>query len=350
MHLELKQVRKVFGQVPAIQEISFGVAKGEFFTLLGPSGSGKSTILRLIAGFELPDAGEILLEGKVLGDTPPYRRPVNTVFQQFALFPHLTVFDNVAFGLRMQRLGQPEIRRRAEEALQMVQMVGASARQPHQLSGGEQQRVALARALVNRPELLLLDEPLGSLDVKLRHQMQAELKTLQYQLGITFLYVTHDQQEALALSDRVAVMDRGRILQVGTPREIYERPSTRFVAEFVGRASFLAGRVGSRGDRFAEVIVDGVPPQRVPVPVAPPVGSRVWLLLRPEWVRLSTDGHGLPGRLIQMLYHGGETLCTIRLETGLEILAKSSVAGHLLGDEVHVTWDPSHHHLVSDSV
>lgn len=350
MHLELRQVRKTFGQVPAVQEISFGVAKGEFFTLLGPSGSGKSSVLRLIAGFELPDAGEILLEGHVLGETPPYRRPVNTVFQQFALFPHLTVFDNVAFGLRMQRLPHPEIHRRVEEALQMVQMLVAATRQPHQLSGGEQQRVALARALVNRPELLLLDEPLGSLDVKLRHQMQAELKTLQHQVGITFVYVTHDQQEALALSDRLAVMDRGRILQVGTPREVYEQPCTRFVAEFAGRANFLAGQVRSMGDGCAEVIVDGIPPQRVPVPGAPPVGSRVWLLLRPEWVKLNTDGHGLPGRVIQVLYHGGETLCAIRLQTGPEVLAKSSFAGHLVGDEIHVSWDPTHQHLLPDSM
>ena len=350
MHLELKHIRKTFGQVPAIQEISFGVGRGEFFTLLGPSGSGKSTILRLIAGFELPDAGEILLEGKVLGATPPYRRPVNTVFQQFALFPHLNVFDNVAFGLRMQRLPHPEVRRRVEEALEMVHMVAAANRQPHQLSGGEQQRVSLARALVNRPELLLLDEPLGSLDVKLRHQMQAELKTLQHQIGITFLYVTHDQQEALALSDRVAVIDRGQVQQVGMPREIYECPRTRFVAEFVGRASFLTGQVRSTGVGFVEVDVDGLSRQRVPIRDAPPVGSRVCLLLRPEWVKLSTDGDGFPGRVIQVLYQGGESLCTVRLGTGVEIVAKSPFAAPPLGGEVRISWDPAHHHLLLDPV
>lgn len=348
MHLELTQVRKAFGQVPAIQEVSFGVESGEFFTLLGPSGSGKSTVLRLIAGFELPDAGEILLKGEALGTTPPYRRPVNTVFQHYALFPHLSVFENVAFGLRMQRLAHPEIRRRVEEALTMVQMGAAAARQPHQLSGGEQQRVALARALVNRPEILLLDEPLGALDLKLRHQMQAELKSLQHQIGITFLYVTHDQHEAFALSDRVAVMDRGRILQVGTPREIYERPGTRFVAEFVGRVSFLSGQVQPAGEGFVEVIVDGVPPQRVPQSAAAPVGSRVLLLLRPEWVRLERDGQGLPGRVIRVVYQGGETLCTVRLETDLEVVARSPFSGHRIGEEVRVSWDPAHHHLLPE--
>lgn len=347
MHLELTQVRKTFGQVPAIHEVSFGVERGEFFTLLGPSGSGKSTILRLIAGFELPDSGEIFLKGAGLGTTPPYRRPVNTVFQHYALFPHLSVFENVAFGLRMQRLSASEIRRRVEDALGMVQMDAAAARQPHQLSGGEQQRVALARALVNRPELLLLDEPLGSLDLKLRQQMQAELKSLQHQIGITFLYVTHDQQEALALSDRVAVMDRGRILQVGTPREIYERPSSRFVAEFVGQVTFLSGYVRSAGEGFVEVIVNGVPLQRVPASASVAVGSRVLLLLRPEWVRLDRDGDGLPGRVVRVLYHGGETLCTIRLETDLEVMARST-SGHSIGEEVRVSWDPAHQHLLPE--
>ncbi|MFQ5881251.1 MAG: ABC transporter ATP-binding protein [Candidatus Methylomirabilales bacterium] len=345
MHLEVRQVRKAFGQVTAIQEVSFGVEKGEFFTLLGPSGSGKSTILRLIAGLELPDAGEILLKGEVLGKTPPYRRPVNTVFQQYALFPHLTVFDNVAFGLRMQGLHSPEIRRLVEEAFEMVHMRGTGPRRPYHLSGGEQQRVALARALVNRPELLLLDEPLGSLDFKLRHQMQTELKSLQHRVGITFLYVTHDQEEAFALSDRVAVMDRGRILQVGTPRDIYERPQNRFVAEFVGRANFLPGRIRSSGEGFVEVTVDGIPPQRVPVVEAPPVGSRICLLLRPEWVKLDSDAHGLPGRIIRVLYQGADALCTVRLETGLEILVRSPFTGHRIGEGVRIRWDPARHHL-----
>ena len=348
MHLELRQVRKSFDQVPAVQEVSFGVERGEFFTLLGPSGSGKSTILRLIAGFELPDGGEILLKGEALGRTPPYRRPVNTVFQQYALFPHLTVVDNVAFGLRMQRLPREEIHSRVEEVLQMVQMIAAGARKPHQLSGGEQQRVALARALVNRPELLLLDEPLGSLDVKLRHQMQSELKMLQHRVGVTFLYVTHDQEEALALSDRVAVMDRGRILQVGTPREIYERPSTRFVAEFVGRANFLSGRIRSAREGFVEVIVDGVPPQHVPVKVTPPIGCGVSLLLRPEWVKLEKDGDGLPGRVTRALYQGGETICTVCLETGVEVVARSPFTGHQIGEEVRISWDPARHHLLPE--
>ncbi len=350
MHLELKQVRKTFGQVPAIQEVSFGVKHGEFFTLLGPSGSGKSTILRLIAGFELPDTGAVLLKGKELGKTPPHRRPVNTVFQQYALFPHLSVFNNVAFGLRMQRLPHPDVRRRVEEALAMVEMGAAANRQPHQLSGGEQQRVALARALVNRPELLLLDEPLGSLDLKLRQQMQAELKSLQHQMGITFLYVTHDQHEALALSNRVAVINRGAIQQVGSPRAIYERPSTRFVAEFVGRASFLSGRVHAAEGGFVEVMIDGVPPQRIPASAAPPVGSRVLLLLRPEWVRLTKDGRGLSGRVTRVLYQGGETLCTVRLDTDVEVVGRSAVSSHEIGEEVRISWDVSQHHLLPEHV
>lgn len=348
MHLELKQIRKTFGQVPAIQDVSLAVEHGEFFTLLGPSGSGKSTILRLIAGFELPDAGEILLKGKVLGNTPPYRRPVNTVFQHYALFPHLSVFDNVAFGLRMQRLSHPEVQSRVDEALAMVRIDAAARRQPHQLSGGEQQRVALARALVNRPELLLLDEPLGSLDLKLRHQMQAELKSLQHELGITFLYVTHDQQEALALSDRVAVIDHGAIQQVGSSREIYERPWTRFVAEFVGRASFLSGRVHAAEAGFVDVIVDGIPPQRMPASSAPPVGSRVLLLLRPEWVRLSKDDRGLSGRVTRVLYQGGETLCTVRLDTDVEVVGRSPLNSHQIGEEVRIHWDPAAHHLLPE--
>ena len=215
--VELKEVSKHFGPVVAVDDVSLSIRDGEFFSLLGPSGCGKTTTLRLIAGFELPTEGDVYIDGHLQGETPPYRRPVNTVFQSYALFPHMTVFQNVAFGLEMQKVAKEEIRQRVLEALEMVQLPGMENRKPAQLSGGQQQRIALARALVNRPKVLLLDEPLGALDLKLRKAMQLELKALQHRVGITFIYVTHDQEEALTMSDRIAVMNRGRVLQTGTP-------------------------------------------------------------------------------------------------------------------------------------
>jgi len=229
--VELKEVSKHFGLVVAVDGISLFIRDGEFFSLLGPSGCGKTTTLRLIAGFELLTAGEVYIGGRLQGETPPYRRPVNTVFQNYALFPHMSVFGNVAFGLEMQKVRKEEIRQRVLEALEMVRLPGIENRKPGQLSGGQQQRVALARALVNRPKVLLLDEPLGALDLKLRKAMQLELKALQHRVGITFIYVTHDQEEALTMSDRIAVMNQGRVLQVDTAEEIYERPADRFVAD-----------------------------------------------------------------------------------------------------------------------
>jgi len=249
--------RRADQRVRAVDGVSLDIAEGEFFALLGPSGCGKTTTLRLIAGFEQPDEGEVLLRGRSMRGVPPFHRPVNTVFQDFALFPHMTVMQNVMFGLRMARVPAQEARRRAQEALELVRLPHVGDRRPHMLSGGQRQRVAVARALVNRPAVLLLDEPLGALDLKLRKAMQFELKTLQQQVGITFVYVTHDQEEALTMADRIAVMSDGKVLQVGAPDDIYERPTSRFVADFIGETNFLDGRIKALDGRLAAVETRG---------------------------------------------------------------------------------------------
>ena len=254
--VELRDVVKLYGEVAAVDHVTMSIRHNEFFSLLGPSGCGKTTSLRMIAGFERPTSGEIVIDSKVMGATPPFRRNVNTVFQSYALFPHMTVEQNVAFGLQMKGVSRDEIRRRTAEALELVRLPSLAQRYPKQMSGGQQQRVALARALVNRPKVLLLDEPLGALDLKLRKEMQIELKTLQHQVGITFIYVTHDQEEALTMSDRIAIMSHGKALQVGSPLEIYERPNCRFVADFIGETNFLDGKVTAVNGDFATVEVD----------------------------------------------------------------------------------------------
>src|SRR5438094_5172728 len=239
--VRLTGVRRMYGQLAAVAGVDLEVAEGEFFTMLGPSGSGKTTLLRLIAGFERPDAGSVELAGVDVTREPPYARNVNTVFQDYALFPHMDVLENVEYGLRVARVAKAERRRRAEAALDMVRLAGLGGRKPVQLSGGQRQRVALARAIVNEPEVLLLDEPLGALDLKLRQEMQIELKRIQKEVGITFIYVTHDQEEALTMSDRVAVMSNGQIEQIGPPVDVYERPANEFVAGFIGISNVLAG-------------------------------------------------------------------------------------------------------------
>ncbi|MFN8568064.1 MAG: spermidine/putrescine ABC transporter ATP-binding protein [Kouleothrix sp.] len=243
--IEMRDVVKRFGEVNAVDHVSMEIRDGEFFSMLGPSGCGKTTSLRMIAGFEYPTSGDIFLNGVPIGNTPPFRRNVNTVFQSYALFPHMSVAENVAFGLEMKKVPRAEIAKRVDEALDMVRLGGFGARRPRQLSGGQQQRVALARALVNRPDVLLLDEPLGALDLKLRKEMQLELKGPARRVGITFIFVTHDQEEALTMSDRIAVMSAGKVLQFGTPTEIYERPNCRFVADFIGESNFVRGRVAA---------------------------------------------------------------------------------------------------------
>ena len=310
----------------AVDGLDLTVVPGEFLTLLGASGSGKTTTLRMIAGFEHPDAGEILMEGAPITGLPPYRRALNTVFQQYALFPHLTVAENVGYGLRMKRVPAPEITTRVAEALDMVQLAALGGRRPRQLSGGQQQRVALARALVNRPRVLLLDEPLGALDLKLRKEMQLELRHLNRQLGITFLYVTHDQEEALTMSDRIALMRGGRIAQLDTPRAMYERPASRYVADFLGETNLLAGGA-------------------VDLP------ADAWLAVRPEHV---VPTEGLEARLAVTVREAVFTGALTRLHTTLadgQPLVLHWPAGRPLpeaGSALGVTWAPERATVVRD--
>ncbi|OGV83578.1 MAG: hypothetical protein A3K19_09770 [Lentisphaerae bacterium RIFOXYB12_FULL_65_16] len=319
--LELINVTRKYGDVVAVNDVSLTVAKGEFFCLLGSSGCGKTTILRMVAGFEKRTSGQIILNGRDMGDDPPYCRDVNTVFQNYALFPHMTVFENVAYGLRIRKCNTAEIGTRVMEALGQVRLSGFEERRPDQLSGGQQQRVALARALVNRPSILLLDEPLSALDKKIAEQTRLELTELQRRVGITFIYVTHNQTEALALADRVAVMHNGVIEQCGPPGEIYEHPKTRFVADFIGSMNFLDGQVTTATDRGCrlrlaerwDVEIDKASP------VAP--GNRVLYCLRPEQLRLSLlpardFENSVPGVLRRKVFEGDATLYLLELANG----------------------------------
>jgi spermidine/putrescine ABC transporter ATP-binding subunit len=344
-HLRVAGLRKVYGDTQAVRGIDLEVAQGEFLTLLGPSGCGKTTTLRLVAGFETPDSGRIELHGTDITRHPPHRRPVNTVFQHYALFPHMSVGENVAFGLRMRGVAAEERRRRVEEALAAVALRGLERRRPRELSGGQQQRVALARALVNRPEILLLDEPLGALDLKLRRQMQVELKSLHREVGITFVYVTHDQEEALAMSDRVAVMRSGRIEQIGAPQEIYERPRSRFVADFIGDTNLLEGVAsGRRGDllevRAADVL------WRVRGDAA--AGSRVALSIRPERWRCADAGgdafNTVEGTVIESVYSGSSARQVVALSSGTQVVVAKpgSAESEPPGALVRLRVDPDH--------
>jgi spermidine/putrescine ABC transporter ATP-binding subunit len=314
--VEVRAITKRFGDVTAVDAVSFEVRGGEFFSLLGPSGCGKTTTLRAIGGFEPVDAGEILIDGRPMGRLPPNRRETNMVFQRLALFPHYTVHDNVAFGLRMKRRPEREVRERVGDALALVQMGGLAARRITELSGGQQQRVALARALVNQPRVLLLDEPLSALDLKLRLQLQEELKRLQRELGTTFIYVTHDQGEALAMSDRIGVMEAGRLDQVGAPMEIYERPSTRFVANFIGDANLIDGVTESvEGD--AVVVRAGALRVRARRLGWERAGQPVTVCVRPERVRVEATldlPTVLPGRVEERAFSG--SLVKYRLAAG----------------------------------
>ncbi len=322
-------VRRSFGDVHAIDGVSFEIADGEFFSLLGPSGSGKTTCLRLIAGFEQPDSGGIAIHGVDVAGVPPYQRNVNTVFQDYALFPHMTVGENVEYGLMIRKVPLTERRARSDEALELVKLAGMRARKPSQLSGGQRQRVALARALINRPRVLLLDEPLGALDLKLREQMQVELKVLQRQVGITFVYVTHDQGEALAMSDRLAVFNHGRIEQIGAPGAIYENPATAFVAGFVGVSN----------------VCDGELAQRL-------AGSAAAFSIRPEKIRFMDDAvpegwAQAAGVMQSIVYLGAATRCTVALDAGgqLSVLqqnADDAGAVPAIGARVRLAWQRRH--------
>ncbi len=318
--IELRDIVKQFGDVAAVDHVSLQIRDGEFFSLLGPSGCGKTTTLRMIAGFEFPTAGQILIHGRDMSLIPAHQRPVNTVFQSYALFPHMSVAQNVAFGLEMKRLPKGQIGPRVAEALEQVRLAGFADRRPRQMSGGQQQRVALARALINQPEVLLLDEPLGALDQKLRKELQLELKDLQRRVGITFIFVTHDQEEALTMSDRIAVMSQGKALQVGTPTEIYERPTCRFVADFIGETNFIDGQVKESGDGYALIETPEGYQLRGCAQRAPTVGSTATLSIRPEKARLFTPGNEradgsppLPVRVEKVSYIGSDTRITVRL-------------------------------------
>ncbi|WP_447980329.1 ABC transporter ATP-binding protein [Candidatus Nitrospira bockiana] len=344
--VEIRDLLKSHGSTVAVEHCSFSVKRGEFFSLLGPSGSGKTTVLRLLAGFERPDGGEILIEGRSMRGVPPNQRPVNLVFQHYALFPHLTVFRNVSFGLEMRRLPAAEIRRRVESALDMVRLADKHARFPAQLSGGEQQRVALARALVNRPAVVLLDEPLGALDQQLRRDMQIELKAIQEQVGLTFICVTHHQEEALTMSDRIAVMRHGRILQVGPPREIYESPVSRAVARFVGTANECEGRVDQAVGPHCRIVVEGLPVLRATHPGLP-IGSRVVLILRPERVSLAREAapefdNCMPGRVEKAVYNGGDMHYWIRVSPA--VVWEAHVANLRADQKVFVPGEPVYVH------
>jgi spermidine/putrescine transport system ATP-binding protein len=347
--ISLDNVSKRYGAVVAVERAHFDVRRGEFFSLLGPSGCGKTTMLRLIAGFEDVSGGCIRLDGADVSQVPPYRRNVNTVFQNYALFPHLTVFDNVAFGPSTTGLEAAEVGRRVQEMLDLVRLGDLGARRPHQLSGGQRQRVALARALVNYPSALLLDEPLGALDLKLRRTMQVELKRIQREVGITFLFVTHDQEEALALSDRIAVMNHGRVEQVGSPQEIYESPSTVFVAGFIGAANLLPGSVAEeRGGRVRVRLAGGGWVEISSPSMSLSVGDPVVVMIRPERVFLRRDEpYGDSSRLqltlTEMVFQGPVIRCVLRDASGLEVVANipsdRQPNGLACGASLWADWD-----------
>jgi len=291
--VRLERVTKDFGETIAVDDLSLDIAEGEFFSMLGPSGCGKTTTLRMIGGFEEPTRGTIYLGGRDVTDLPPYKRDVNTVFQSYALFPHLNVQDNVAFGLRRKKVPNDQVATRVADALRLVDLVGFEKRKPSQMSGGQQQRVALARALVNHPKVLLLDEPLGALDLKLRKQMQLELKRIQQEVGITFIYVTHDQEEAMTMSDRLAVMRLGKIEQIGPPEDVYETPQTEFVASFLGASNLIDGELKEQRDEYSSVLLQGgdvviVPSERAPFRA----GAEVRVGVRPEKITISADDDG----------------------------------------------------------
>jgi len=359
--VELQSVTKRFDRLVAVDDLSLEFVSGEFFTLLGPSGCGKTTTLRMIAGFEQPSEGEIRIEGADVAGQPPHRRPTNTVFQSYALFPHLSVEDNVAFGLKRKKVPRTEIRERVGAELERVGLAAEAKRRPAQLSGGMQQRVALARALVNLPKVLLLDEPLGALDLKLRKGLQVELKRIQREVGITFVYVTHDQEEALTMSDRIAVMNRGKVEQIGVPEDVYERPATTFVAGFIGVSNLMPATV----ERAEEVRLDQGPTVRAPTDGLAS-GERCHAVVRPEKLHIdaiagngAVHSNGLPrveGIVESSLYLGTATQLGVDLGEGVRMTvlvpnASEAERAELPGAGVRValSWEPEHMHVVRES-
>jgi len=356
--LEIRNITRRFGDFEAVKDVSFAVASGEFFTLLGPSGCGKTTILRMIAGFDLPDAGQILLAGRDLASTPAEKRPIHTVFQSYALFPHLTVGQNIAFPLRMAGVNEAELRRRVADTLDQVHLAELAEHYPHEISGGQKQRVALARGLVNRPRLLLLDEPLGALDLKLREEMQLELIKLQREVGVTFVFVTHAQPEALALSHRIAVMNQGRIEQLDTPARIYSFPNNRFVADFIGNCNLLKASVRARQDGLLHLTAAGLGEILAPATNEVSAGDKGVLALRPEQVRIGAidsapDGaNRFPGTVCDFLYVGDVTTYQVTLDNGYKLAAlrPNDAPGRArlfeIGDRVMVSWAENAGHYV----
>ncbi|HEY7225726.1 MAG TPA: ABC transporter ATP-binding protein [Micromonosporaceae bacterium] len=357
--IELVDVAKTYHahgeDVHAVQEMNLAIAEGEFFSLLGPSGCGKTTTMRMIAGFEDPTKGSVFLHGGDVTGVPPHKRSVNMVFQSYALFPHMTVQENVAFGLKRKGVPSAQIRQQVGDMLAVVDLAGRQMRRPRELSGGQQQRVALARALVNKPRALLLDEPLGALDLKLRQHMQVELKRIQREVGITFVYVTHDQGEALTMSDRIAVMNDGRIEHLGTPREIYERPATKFVAGFIGTSNLLAGTVAAI-DAGRAVIPVG-PGEQILVPLRPgsavAAGGPLELSVRPEKIDMSiaapsaNDRCVVRGVVTEVVYLGTSTNYNVTTSTGAEVMVFDQNASNSediasRGDHVFLSWNPQH--------
>jgi spermidine/putrescine transport system ATP-binding protein len=359
----MQGVTKRFGDFAAVRDMDLDIPRGEFFTMLGPSGCGKTTTLRMIAGFEEPTEGTVLLDGDDVTGMPAFRRPTNTVFQSYALFPHMSVEKNVAFGLHRRGIAKDEIRRRVAEELERVGLKAEAARRPAQLSGGQQQRVALARALVNRPAVLLLDEPLGALDLKLRKQLQVELKRIQGEVGITFVYVTHDQEEALTMSDRIAVMNRGVIEQMDSPEEIYERPRTTFVAGFIGVSNLMPGEVVSTGGGAAEMRLDAGPTVRAEVEGDASPGERAHAVVRPEKLRLHAANGSAPdgrpsvdGQVESSLYLGTATQVVVRLGDGtrMTVLVPNTDEAErrrlpASGDAARLTWSDENMHMVRES-
>ncbi|MBF2028940.1 MAG: ABC transporter ATP-binding protein [Oscillatoriales cyanobacterium C42_A2020_001] len=348
--VELRKVFKVFNSDTVVRGIDLGIRRGEFFSILGPSGCGKTTTLRLMAGFETPSSGELLIQGHFMNRVPPYRRPVNTVFQSYALFNHLTVWENVAFGLRLQKHTKADIQQRVDESLKLVKMDGFAKRFPAQLSGGQQQRVALARALVNRPAVLLLDEPLGALDLKLRKEMQMELSNLHRELGLTFVMVTHDQEEALSLSDRIAVMNQGKIEQIDSPEQIYQQPKTPFVADFIGDTNLFHGKIEGFYPTMLWVITDN----GLKIKAKPPdagsslTSGSVVVSVRPESIRLSLsrpneDVNSFEGRLRNVMYLGTHLHCLVDLTSGDRLTVMRPNLPTTFPSEdtpIYISWSP----------
>ena len=360
--VRLERVTKRFGDFTAVREMELDIPRGEFFTMLGPSGCGKTTTLRMVAGFEEPTEGRVLLDGDDVTGLPAFRRPTNTVFQSYALFPHRSVEQNVAFGLERQKVDKAEVRRRVGEELERVGLDAEAKRRPAQLSGGQQQRVALARALVNRPAVLLLDEPLGALDLKLRKQLQVELKRIQREVGITFVYVTHDQEEALTMSDRIAVINRGVVEQVADPETVYERPATTFVAGFIGVSNLMPGEVVSANGTGAELRLDAGPTVRTLGSGGARMGERAHAVVRPEKLVLSsagaggTEGPSVEGRVESALYLGTATQMVVRLgdDTRMTVLVPNADAEArrdlpAAGEAARLSWSNENIHIVREA-